>query len=277
MYVVNGKYRILTLSKEEKRRLKGHSKDNPVVELPTTKNSTYTTPIDCACVIHGTGYNWRYVDNLYSMLTRNLTRPVRLHVYTEASRAVPAPYIKHELIDWKITGPKRSWWYKMQLFNSEHHRGSLLYFDLDVVITKNIDWIWQLKLKHFWAVKDFKHLWRPAFQSINSSVMWWDTAQYDWVWRNFLDLDLSQTIKRFHGDQDYINSVLSEQQRRYFNTDYVKSWRWQCLDGGYDFKRRVWKTPGSGTNIKDNTAILVFHGNPKPDQTIDPVIVQHWA
>lgn len=276
MYVVNGKYRILTLSKEQKRQIKGHSKDNPVIGLPATESPTYTAPIDCACVIHGTGYNWQYVDNLYSMLSKNLSRPVRLHVYTEATRTVPAPYIKHELTDWKISGPKRSWWYKIQLFNSEHHRGPLLYFDLDVVITKNIDWIWQLKLRHFWAVKDFKHLWRPTFQSINSSIMWWDTTQYDWVWRNFLELDLGQTMKRFHGDQDYINSVITEQQRRYFNTEWVKSWRWQCLDGGYDFKRRIWKTPGSGTNVKDNTAILVFHGNPKPDQTQDPVIKQFW-
>jgi hypothetical protein len=278
MYVVNGKYRILILSKEEKRQLKGHSKDGSVVVAPTyLETPTVTTPIDCACVIHSTGYDWRYVDNLYSMLSRHLSRPVRLHVYTEADRPVPAPYIKHELMDWKIAGPKQSWWYKIQLFNSEHHRGPLLYFDLDTVITKNIDWIWQLKPRHFWAVKDFKHLWRPMYQSVNSSIMWWDTAQFDWVWRNFQELDLVQTVKRFHGDQDYINSVITEQQRRYFNTDWVKSWRWQCLDGGYDFKRRVWKSPGSGTNIKDNTTILVFHGNPKPDQTTDPVIVQHWC
>ena len=275
MYVVNGKYRILTLSKEQKRLLKGHSKDNPVIESLVPAISTYTAPIDCACVIHGNGYDWRYVDNLYSMLSRNLTRPVRLHVYTEAGRPVPQPYIKHELIDWAISGPKKSWWYKIQLFNSEHFQGPLLYFDLDVVVTKNIDWVWQSKLRHFWAVKDFKHLWRPMYQSINSSIMWWDTTQFDWVWHNFLDLRLEQTLKRFRGDQDYISSVITEQQRRYFNTDWVKSWRWQCLDGGYDFKRRTWISPGSGTTV-DNTTIMVFHGNPKPHETQDPVIKQHW-
>jgi hypothetical protein len=278
MYVVNGKYRILTLlTKEQKRAIKGHSKQNvqPLL-LPNNTDHDFDSPVDCACVIHGDGYDWKYVDNLYNMLTRNLTRPVRLHVYTESTREVPDPYIKHDLIDWKIGGPKQSWWYKVQLFNSEHYRGPLLYFDLDVVITKNIDWIWKLKTRHFWAVKDFKHLWRPAYQAINSSIMWWDTTQYDWVWRNFLDLDLAQTVKRFHGDQDYINSVVTEQQRRYFNPDLVKSWRWQCLDGGYDFKRRTWLTPGSGTNINDNTAILVFHGNPKPHEIQDSVIVKSW-
>ena len=278
MYVVNGKYRILTLSKEQKRRLKRHSKDGALALEPASTSviPEFTNPIDCACVIHGTGYDWKYVDNLHNMLCRNLSRPVRLHVYTEATRPVPAPYIKHELIDWAISGPKQSWWYKVQLFNSEHYRGPLLYFDLDVVIAKNIDWIWQQKLRYFWAVKDFKHLWRPMYQSINSSIMWWDTAQFDWVWRSFLDLNLAQTLKRFHGDQDYINSVITEQQRRYFNPEWVKSWRWQCLDGGYDFKRRTWITPGSGTNITDNTNILVFHGNPKPHEIQDSVIKHHW-
>lgn len=275
MYVVNGKYRILTslaqhiLSKEEKRQIKRQSKEQLL-------ESTPTGPIDCACVIHGDGYNWRYVDTLYQMLCRHLTRPVKLHVYTEASRAVPAPYIKHELEDWQIGGPKRSWWYKVQLFNSEHFQGNLLYFDLDVVITQNIDWIWQLKTRHFWAVKDFKYLWRPTFQGINSSIMWWDTTQYDWVWKNFQELNLKQTISRFAGDQDYLNSVITAQHRRFFNTDYVKSWRWQCLDGGYDFKRRIWKTPGSGTQLTNTTSVLVFHGQPKPHEIVDPIIVNNW-
>lgn len=278
MYAVNGKYRILILNKEEKRRLKGHSKSDPVALSTTLSNSVpnYSSTIDCACVIHGDRYDWKYVDNLYGMLCRHLSRPVQLHVYTESHRPVPAPYVKHELTDWNIGGPKQAWWYKVQLFNTEHHRGPLLYFDLDTVITKNIDWIWQSKLRHFWAVKDFKYLWRPMYQSINSSIMWWDTTQFDWVWNNFLELDLAQTMKRFHGDQDYINSVITEQQRRYFNTEWVKSWRWQCLDGGYDFKRRVWLTPGSGTNVTDNTAIMVFHGDPKPSQIQDSVIQEHW-
>jgi hypothetical protein len=279
MYVVNGKYRILTpLTKEQKRELKGHAKAG-IVATPVDPNSTiqeYSSPIDCACVIHGNGYDWKYVDNLYSMLCRYLTRPVRMHVYTESTRSVPAPYIKHNLIDWKITGPTKSWWYKVQLFNSDYYRGSLLYFDLDVVITRNIDWIWKLKTRHFWAVKDFKYLWRPAYQAINSSIMWWDTVQYDWVWRNFLELDLAQTVKRFHGDQDYINSVITEQQRRYFNPEWVKSWRWQCLDGGYDFKRRTWQNPGSGTTSTPETSIMVFHGDPKPEKVNDLFIKQHW-
>lgn len=233
-------------------------------------------PVDCACLIHSNGYEWRYVDVLYNMLTRHLSRPVNLHVYTEESRTVPAPYIKHSLIDWGIQGPKKSWWYKIQLFNKQHHQGPLLYFDLDTVIVKNIDWLPQLSQRHFWAIRDFKHLWRPTHQGINSSVMFWDTEKFDWIWQGFMQNTIAQTILRYPGDQDYLSEIIPQTQRRYFAEDWVKSWRWQCLDGGYNFKNKKWNIPGTGTVIPANTSILIFHGNPKPIDSQDTLIHQHW-
>jgi hypothetical protein len=235
-----------------------------------------TGPIDCACVIHGDAYAWTYVERLYNMLSRHITPGIRLHVYTETDRPVPAPMIKHALTDWGINGPKQSWWYKMQLFNSQHHAGSLLYFDLDVVIVKNIDWIWHNPAKFFWSINDFKHLWRPHHRGINSSIMWWDTRVFDYVWRNFKLTNLNNLIKQHKGDQDYLNVAINNNQLRFLDAENIKSWRWQCQDGGYDFKKRLFLQPGAGTQLTNNTSVLVFHGRPKPDQILDPVIVQHW-
>jgi hypothetical protein len=210
------------------------------------------------------------------MLSRHLTPRVRLHVYTEADREVPAPFIKHELSDWKIGGPRRAWWYKMQLFNVEHHAGPLLYFDLDTVIVNNIDWIWKQPLKYFWAVRDFKYLWRPTFYGINSSVMWWDTRNYDTLWQTFQCQDLTTIMRKYHGDQDYITDAIGYADRRFFDTDQVKSWRWQCLDGGYEFTKKRYFKPSTGTQITNTTSVLIFHGNPKPHKINDNTIVQHW-
>ena len=108
------------------------------------------TVTDCACVIHGSGYDWQYVEKLYNMLTRNLQGSIRFHVYTEASRSVPPHMIKHQLTEWPgIGGPRRSWWYKMQLFNQHHHQGNLLYFDLDCVIVADLQWLVDLPTDHF--------------------------------------------------------------------------------------------------------------------------------
>lgn len=235
-----------------------------------------TAPIDCACVIHGNVYDWTYVDRLYNMLNRHISRGIRLHVYTEDFRPVPSPMIKHVLTDWGIRGPKMSWWYKMQLFNSQHHQGPLLYFDLDTVIIDNLDWLVNLPVQYFWAIKDFKHLWKPTFTGINSSVMYWDTTKFNFVYERFCQKNFDTVIAGYHGDQDYISEVIEINQRRFLPAEQVKSWRWQCLDGGYDFKKRRFLRPGTGTNPPQNTSILVFHGNPKPDKVTDSCIQRHW-
>jgi hypothetical protein len=233
-------------------------------------------PIDCACVIHGNAYAWTYVERLYNMLARHISVGIRLHVYTEAERPVPAPMIKHELHDWNIGGPKKGWWYKMQLFDSLSHAGPLLYFDLDTVIVNNIDWIWQLPLKYFWSVKDFKYLQKHNYQSVNSSIMWWNTQTFDHVWKTFEQQNLEQLIKKYRGDQDYINLAIEHKDQRFLDSTRIQSWRWQCLDGGYDFQRRCYRDPGTGTKVAQSTAVMVFHGSPKPHQTADSEIAIQW-
>lgn len=233
-------------------------------------------PIDCACVIHGNVYSWDYVDRLYSMLSRHISRGIRLHVYTEADRTVPQPYIKHELDDWKIGGPKQSWWYKMQIFNSKYHAGPLLYFDLDTVIIDNLDWLVNLPLNYFWTVRDFKYLWKPSNYTVNSSIMWFNTKQFRFVWEDFSNKKLEKITASYRGDQDYITDAIPAAQRRFFETERVKSWRWQCLDGGYNFAQKRHLLPNTGTTVNQPTSVLIFHGKPKPEEIVDPVVVQHW-
>jgi hypothetical protein len=106
--------------------------------------------------------------------------------------------------------------------------------------------------------------------------MWWNTGEFSKIWNTFQTTDLIQTMRKFPGDQDYLSTVIETQQLRFFNLDYVKSWRWQCLDGGYDFKYRKWNASGTGTAIPEKTSILIFHGKPKPHEVQDAVIVEHW-
>lgn len=237
--------------------------------------SLHQGPVDCACVIHGKVYGWEYVQRLYNMLNRHITCGIRFHVYTEATRPVPQPMIKHVLPDWQIQGPKQSWWYKLQVFNTQHHQGPLLYFDLDTVILQNIDWIWQSDLHFFWAARDFKYLWRPTSQTVNTSIMWFDTIKFSYVYADAMNQGIKSLMRQHHGDQDYITDKVPQQQRRFLDQNRVQSWRWQALDGGFDFARRTYRNPGSGTNL-NNANILVFHGRPKPADTQDPVIAQHW-
>jgi len=232
--------------------------------------------IDCACVIHGNGYNWQYVERLYNMLCRVFPHGIRMHVYTEHDRSVPPHMIKHILKDWGIAGPKRSWWYKMQLFNPGHFDGNLLYLDLDVVVVRELDFVRALSTDYFWAIKDFKYLQRGQTHTLNSSMMWFNVNQFSWIWDQFNEADVNTTIKHYPGDQDYLSAVLNVNQRRFFETKFFESYRWQCLDGGFDFHKRKHLRPGVGVEIANDTALVVFHGKPKPHEVHDPVILQLW-
>ena len=236
--------------------------------------------IDCACLIHDTLYDWSYVDKLYNSLCRNLTPTVRMHVYTESTRHVPQPYIRHNLEEWEgVRGPKRSWWYKIQLFNPIHmlpDQGQMLYFDLDTVIVGNIDWLWNVNRDRFWAARDFQYLMKSSRWKINSSVMWFDPLKYSYVFKEF---DTKQIVNNarcpWHGDQDYIFSKVKDDVN-YYSTDQILSYRWQVKEGGFDFRYRKPINPGAESTITGTASVLIFHGNPKPHEVTDRLILSHW-
>ena len=236
--------------------------------------------IDCACLIHDTLYDWSYVDKLYNSLCRNLTPTVRMHVYTESTRHVPEPYIRHNLEEWEgVRGPKRSWWYKIQLFNPIHmlpDQGQMLYFDLDTVIVGNIDWLWNVNRDRFWAARDFQYLMKSSRWKINSSVMWFDPLRYSYVFKEF---DIKQIVNNarcpWHGDQDYIFSKVKDDVN-YYSTDQIVSYRWQVKEGGFDFRYRKPINPGAESTIPGTASVLIFHGNPKPHEVTDRLILSHW-
>jgi hypothetical protein len=235
------------------------------------------THVDCACVIHGAAYDWIYVERLYNMVSRNMHVPIRMHVYTEHDRSVPPHMIKHCLVEWPgISGPKRSWWYKMQLFDPDHFAGDLLYFDLDTVICGDISWCVENSARDFWTLRDFRYLQKASYQGINSSLMWFNTQEYGWVWDAFVAAGVNQVSKQYPGDQDYLFATITPPQRRLYEDRRVASYRWQLREGGWDFIHRRFLRPGIETVIPPDVSVINFHGRPKPHQIQDPIIAQHW-
>lgn len=235
-------------------------------------------PVDCACVLHGDKYDWLYVEKLNSMLHRNFSCPIQLHVWTEQERKVPSEIIHHPLEEWPgITGPRLSWWYKMQMFDPRHDvKGRIFYFDLDLVIVGELDWLLDLDPEHFWTVRDFRYLWNPKKYSINSSVMIWNNLKFDWIWKEFVQRGVESIVQRHPGDQDYLTRAIPQDVIRYLPEQQVRSWRWQVLDGGYDHRAKAYRTPCTGPEITDQDRIIVFHGDPKPEQVDYPQILAHW-
>ena len=234
--------------------------------------------LDFVCVIHGDLYSWEYVEKLYSMLGRHLPLQFRFNVFTEAQRTVPSHVIKHDLTEWPGVGGKRSaWWYKMQIFDPSRKLGRVMYLDLDTVVVNDLGWINELDPQFFWTIRDFKYLWRPNWQGINSSFMLFDSARYSFIWQDFYAKNVHQVSKQFRGDQDYLSQILDQKNLRFLDPIQAMSWRWQVFQGGFDIKKRQCRSPNHTTTIPNGTSLLVFHGEPKPHTVQDWVVQQHWV
>lgn len=238
---------------------------------------TMTNTVDVACLIHGDAYDWQYVENLRHMIQKNTVYRVNFHVLTEAHRAVPDSMIKHNLVEWPgISGPKKSWWYKMQLFAPGQFSSPTTYFDLDMVVIDKIDWLFEYNSDYFWTLLDFKYLWKSSWRGINSSIMRWNPNNTAYIWDEFDAQDINKLIKTYHGDQDYLSQIINKAELRYIDKSLVHSWRWQIFDGGLDIRTRKYQRPGAGAVLHPTTKLIVFHGQPKPHDVTDPAIRHHW-
>lgn len=232
--------------------------------------------IDCGCVLHGDYYTLEYAEKLEAMLKRHFSCPIRFHIWTEEAREVPKHWIKHPLYDLGVSGPKKSWWYKTQIYDAKSFKGRLFYFDLDVVIMGSLDWMLRLSDQHFWACRDFRYIWKKNRWYINSSVMVFDTLKYNYMWKKFKQNSLA-IMSQYQGDQDYANAEVPEAEKRWFDQNYIKSWRWEVKDGGMDFVYRNYPNAGKPRDhIFKDLSIVVFHGVPKPHEIDDYDVIRHW-
>lgn len=225
------------------------------------------------CLKHGKKYSHEYVNILYNMVKRNCSIPFNFACITENPaginsniKIIPLPK------NLKIEG----WWYKPWVFSKDFPlTGTILFLDLDIVLIKNIDNLWNYEPDKFCIIRDFARLKYKDWPRFNSSVFRFNTGKYQFVWDNLIK-DLSQT-KKMHGDQDWIYSQIKD-DFVYWPEQWICSYKWEIrsredltvINKKYIFKNVI------NPIIKDQTNILVFHGDPKPNIVNDPIIVKNW-
>lgn len=168
-----------------------------------------------ACVLNGGEYTEAHVERLQGQVAAHMRQPYRFEV----------------LYDQPLPG----WWGKIYLFKPGTFEGRVLYLDLDVTITGNLDEVAEFG-GPFCIMKD------PNRIGFNSSVMAWDAGAADDLWSYFN----IEAMARLHGDQNWIEERKPEAWT--FPTRWLVS---------YKKAKKLNKWP-------EDMRVCVYHGLPKP-------------
>lgn len=229
--------------------------------------------LNVICLKHGHKYGPEYVNNLYNMIQRHLTLPHTFVCFTDDSAGLNENINIRILPRMNIHG----WWWKPFIFQRGHFNTDdiNLFFDLDMVIVRNIDHFVNYLPGKFIGLEDVGRVWGHRPPKLGSAVLRWQGDNYDNLW-SMIEADPTIT-KRFQGDQDYIWNVC-RQDIEFFPADWIRSYKWEIRKqeelvrqhGGYVFRDTA------NPKIPKSTAVLAFHGTPNPHEVQDPVIVDNW-
>ena len=240
-----------------------------------TQLSMKDNSYNVVCLKHGDLYSPDYVNILYNMVKRYCTYPIRFHCLTEDPAGINPDINIIPLPDIGVQG----WWYKPYLFSSELPiKGVILYFDLDVVITANIDKLFEYQPGKFLICQDFIRKQIGPTPKFNSSVMRFHKSKVSYIYRRFVE-NSSFYINRMQGDQNFIYAVAGN-TGKHFPHDWIQSWKWEIRKSGrldYNMpigRRKLIKI--EDTKPPSECCVAVFHGDPKPHRCEDPYIIENW-
>ena len=226
------------------------------------------------CVKWGNKYIPQYVNVLYNMVKRHTTVPYDFHCITEDPNGLD-PHIK--VIKLPNHPGIKTWWSKLWMFGSEFPlKGNVLFFDLDVIIFKNIDVLFTHNPGKFMIIRDFNRCrMGDKWQNSNSSTMRWETGTMDFLWNEF-NADPGRVTRKFPGDQDWITSR-AKNEINHFPDEWIRSYKWEMI-GFKDTKARrgaKWLFLKEPT-ITEHNKVAVFHGEPNPLNCADQFVVDNW-
>ena len=182
------------------------------------------------CVYWGNKYHKAYVYALQEAIKNNITHDYDFICVTD-SDLEGVICVKPPRPEWS------GWWSKLNLFGIAN--GPSLYFDLDVVISGNLDYLVEYAQCNFAAPANWA---RSGHGGIQSSVMAWDGAYRE----PFDCFDFDVDSKRLHGDQCYLWELLADDWVRIPN---IVSYKYHCLGG-----------------VREEDRVVVFHGKPDPHE-----------
>ena len=225
------------------------------------------------CVKWGNKYISQYANVLYNMIKRHITVPFEFHCITDDTIGLDSHIKTIKLPNDPII---KIWWSKLWMFGSHFPlQGNILYFDLDVIIFKNIDQLFTYNTDKFMIIRDFNRCRIKDWKLCNSSVMRWKTGSMNYLWDDFKQ-NPSHVMGNNHGDQDWI-TARAKKDINWWPDEWMRSYKWEMI-GFKDTKARrgpkyIFDRP---PKIIEQNCVAVFHGDPKPFSCGDQFVLDNW-
>lgn len=236
--------------------------------------------VSVLCMKWGTAYSADYVNRLYNMVRRHLTKPFQFICFTDDSSGIQDGVIIQPIPDIFIPEKNRySPWKKLVLHQKDLAglSGKALFLDLDVVIIDNIDCFFDYSDK-FAIIEN----WTQKGRGIgNSSVFTFTIGQHAEVFDQFV-ANPHPICDKYDNEQIYLSEVIGS-NKVYYPEEWCRSFKRHCIKKSL---LRLIISP----KIPEKAKIIVFHGSPKPDEAAEgrwpgrlipymrkaPWVKEHW-
>lgn len=206
----------------------------------------------------GTRYGPEYVNRLYNMVQRNTERETRFICFTDDATDVE-PGIEIMPLP-AISIPERvAWtpWRKLSLWQHplENLSGDALFLDLDLIITGNLDEMFDYKPGQYVVI----HNWTQPGQRIgNTSAFRFPIGKYAHIYNDFVH-DPERILTRYRIEQQYISDKIPEQE--FWPSEWCLSFKHNILP---PWPQRFFTTPDLPATAK----IIAFTGKPDPEDAV---------
>lgn len=219
------------------------------------------------CMKWGDYYGPEYVNRIYNMVKRNITRPFRVICFTDKTDGIIAEVETHPLPPFNPPEGSIIGAYRKKSLCSANLEGfkqgeRFLFLDLDVVITSNID-----EMFDYEKDKDFIicYNWTRGDGKIgNSSVTMMRVGPLQYIVDD-LEKDFQKYRDKFKtASQEYMSSKVIEKYGKltFWPDAWCKSFQLHSMPRKW---QRLFKSP---VPPPEGTKVLVFHGAVNPPDAI---------
>lgn len=207
---------------------------------------------DIVCVFWGNKFSVDYVYNLKSAVERNTSKDYRFVCLSD--RLIPG-------IETRFLRPGiHGWWNKLQMFDSSLDlQNRVVYFDLDTLITGNIDWLIEYD-GNFMGIEDVGAVnpHQPHLKNVlQTGVMAFKRSSYWSVFNEFV-FSSENIVNSYRGDGEFLQQLIKKRDLlQHLFPGKLKSYKYQVYPNRPD----------------DETAVVCFHGRPSIIQAMEETVV----